>query len=60
MSRKADIELNYIVIIIIALATLAIILGYIFFAEGGPKSLIDSIIGFLSGSVEYAESTGNI
>lgn len=59
--KKAELEMSTVITIIIAIFTLAVILGYFLLSEGGPKNLIDNLLSFLSGSVDYAESsTGNI
>lgn len=61
MRKGIELSLQTVITIIIAVFTLAILVGYIMLSAGGPKSLIDNIIEFLSGSVDYAESTtGNI
>jgi len=59
--RKAELEISKVVVIIIALVVLTILLIFIFSAEGGPKNLIDNIIGFLGQTSDYvAESSENI
>ena len=61
MRKGAELSLQTVIVVIIAVFTLAVILVYLLVSEGGPRSLIDKVLDFLSGSVDYAQSTtGNI
>ena len=54
--KKAELEMRTVVIIILVLATLLVLIYYAFGASGGPLSLINSLLGFLNSTADYAQA----
>jgi len=52
--------MKMVIVIIIAIFTLAILLIYIFTTPGGPKDLIDKVLAFLDSTTNYVTATSNI